>query len=45
MSNAVGVHVHHLRRKLGEDFILTVHGLGYALGAAEPPAPDPGDSA
>jgi two-component system response regulator QseB len=37
MSNAVGVHVHHLRRKLGEDFIRTVHGLGYALGTVPGP--------
>ncbi|MDE1003995.1 winged helix-turn-helix domain-containing protein, partial [Escherichia coli] len=26
------VHVHHLRRKLGSDFIRTVHGIGYTLG-------------
>lgn len=31
-SNAVEVHVHHLRRKLGNDFIRTVHGVGYTLG-------------
>ncbi|HGT8809953.1 response regulator [Escherichia coli] len=31
-SNAVEVHVHHLRRKLGSDFIRTVHGIGYTLG-------------
>ncbi|WP_054178859.1 quorum sensing response regulator transcription factor QseB [Trabulsiella odontotermitis] len=31
-SNAVEVHVHHLRRKLGTDFIRTVHGIGYTLG-------------
>lgn len=30
-SNAVEVHVHHLRRKLGERFIHTVRGLGYTL--------------
>lgn len=24
--------VHHLRRKLGSDFIRTVHGIGYTLG-------------
>jgi DNA-binding response OmpR family regulator len=30
-SNAVEVHVHHLRRKLGEDAIRTVRGLGYRL--------------
>ncbi len=28
-SNAVEVHVHHLRRKLGSEFIRTVHGIGY----------------
>lgn len=33
-SNAVEVHVHHLRRKLGSDFILTVHGIGYTTGDA-----------
>ena len=31
-SNAVEVHVHHLRRKLGSDVIRTVHGIGYTLG-------------
>lgn len=31
-SNAVEVHVHHLRRKLGSGFIRTVHGIGYTLG-------------
>ena len=30
-SNAVEVHIHHLRRKLGEGFIRTVRGLGYTL--------------
>lgn len=33
-SNAVEVHVHHLRRKLGSDFIRTVHGIGYTTGDA-----------
>lgn len=33
-SNAVEVHVHHLRRKLGQNFIKTIHGLGYILGDA-----------
>ncbi len=33
-SNAVEVHVHHLRRKLGTGFIRTVHGIGYTLGDA-----------
>ncbi|HED2712053.1 TPA: winged helix-turn-helix domain-containing protein, partial [Enterobacter asburiae] len=33
-SNAIEVHVHHLRRKLGSEFIRTVHGIGYTLGNA-----------
>ena len=33
-SNAVEVHVHHLRRKIGSEFIRTVHGIGYTLGDA-----------
>jgi two-component system OmpR family response regulator/two-component system response regulator QseB len=32
-SNAVEVHVHHLRRKLGNGMIVTVRGIGYTLGA------------
>ena len=31
--NALEVHIHHLRRKLGSGFIRTVHGIGYTLGA------------
>jgi DNA-binding response OmpR family regulator len=31
-SNVVEVHVHHLRRKLGEGAIRTVRGAGYAIG-------------
>ena len=34
-SNAVEVHVHHLRQKLGTAFIRTVHGLGYTLGGGD----------
>ena len=30
-SNTVEVHIHHLRRKLGADRILTVRGVGYRL--------------
>jgi DNA-binding response OmpR family regulator len=30
-SNAVEVHIHHLRRKLGGDLIHTVRGVGYTL--------------
>ena len=33
-SNTVEVYVHHLRKKLGTDFIRTVRGLGYQLGDA-----------
>lgn len=31
-SNAVEVHIHHLRKKISNDFIVTKRGLGYALG-------------
>lgn len=34
-SNAVEVHIHHLRRKLGNEFIRTIHGVGYALGGGQ----------
>lgn len=34
-SNAVEVHIHHLRKKLGNSFIRTVHGVGYTLGATQ----------
>jgi DNA-binding response OmpR family regulator len=30
-SNAIEVHVHHLRRKLGSDLIRTVRGVGYCV--------------
>jgi two-component system response regulator QseB len=33
-SNAVEVHVHHLRRKLAPDFIRTVRGVGYVIDKA-----------
>lgn len=33
-SNAVSVHIHHLRRKLGPHIVETVRGLGYRLGEA-----------
>lgn len=32
-SNAVEVHIHHLRKKLGAQFIRTHRGVGYQLGA------------
>ncbi|PNU20517.1 DNA-binding response regulator [Geothermobacter hydrogeniphilus] len=31
-SNAVEVHIHHLRRKLGKKRIVTIRGVGYLLG-------------
>lgn len=44
-SNAVDVHIHHLRRKLGRSFIETIRGVGYrvcgAPAAADPQAPTP----
>ncbi|AIL32328.1 response regulator [Basilea psittacipulmonis] len=33
-SNALEVYIHHLRKKLGNTFIKTVHGVGYTLGKA-----------
>lgn len=33
-SNALNVHIHHLRRKLGQNIVETVRGLGYRLGEA-----------
>jgi DNA-binding response OmpR family regulator len=33
-SNALEVHIHHLRKKLGADFIKTVRGVGYKVDAA-----------
>lgn len=35
-SNALNVHIYHLRKKLGKDIIETVRGLGYRLGRNEP---------
>lgn len=32
-SNALEVHIHHLRKKLGTDFIKTVRGVGYKVAA------------
>jgi len=30
-SNAIEVHVHHLRKKLGNDVIQTIRGVGYKV--------------
>jgi DNA-binding response OmpR family regulator len=35
-SNALNVHIYHLRRKLGPNIVETVRGLGYRLGKAGP---------
>lgn len=35
-SNAVEVHIHHLRRKLGSDCIQTMRGVGYFMPQEEP---------
>jgi two-component system response regulator QseB len=34
-SNAIEVHIHHLRRKTSPGLVRTVRGVGYALGSAE----------
>ena len=34
-SNAVEVHVHHLRRKLGTDVVKTIRGVGYVMPRGE----------
>ncbi len=40
-SNAVNVHIHNLRRKLGKQIILTVRGMGFRLGPAQALEGDP----
>jgi two-component system OmpR family response regulator len=34
-SNTIAVYIHQLRRKLGDEFIHTVHGYGYRVGDAD----------
>jgi DNA-binding response OmpR family regulator len=36
-SNALNVHIHHLRRQLGNGLVEIVRGLGYRLGPAQAP--------
>ena len=36
-SNAIEVHIHHLRRKLNADVIQTVRGVGYTMPRTHPP--------
>ncbi|MEI8618558.1 winged helix-turn-helix domain-containing protein [Pseudoalteromonas sp. B193] len=31
-SNAIEVHIHHLRKKFPNDFIKTLRGIGYVVG-------------
>ena len=38
-SNAVQVHIHHLRKKLHRDLIRTVHAVGYCIDKPVAPAP------
>jgi len=38
-SNAVQVHIHHLRKKLYRDLIRTVHAVGYCIDKPAQPAP------
>lgn len=37
-SNAIEVHIHNLRRKLGAEWVRNVRGVGYKLVVPEPPA-------
>jgi DNA-binding response OmpR family regulator len=37
-SNALEVHIHHLRRKLGSELIRTVRGVGYTASATSSPS-------
>lgn len=34
-SNAVEVHIHHIRKKIGNDFIKTIRGVGYKVNAEQ----------
>ena len=44
-SNALQVHIHHLRRKLGKALIRTVHAIGYSIDKpATPDTPDTPDT-
>lgn len=36
-SNALEVHIHNLRKKLGNDFILTIRGIGYMIDKKKDP--------
>jgi two-component system response regulator QseB len=40
-SNAIQVHLHHLRKKLGEGWIHNIRGIGYKLQAPASPTATP----
>ena len=40
-SNALEVHIHHLRRKLGSDLLQTVRGVGYFVPRSADDGPGP----
>ena len=42
-AHALNVHIHHLRRKLGNGIVETVRGLGYRLGTADGGVADDGE--
>ncbi|NQD37680.1 response regulator [Permianibacter sp. IMCC34836] len=42
-SNTIEVHVHHLRKKLGNDLIRTVRGIGYTIDSTTSPQRDLGE--
>ena len=44
-SNAVQVHLHNLKRKLGEGWIHNIRGVGYKLARTAPDTPAPGHAA
>lgn len=43
-SNALDVHLHHLRKKIGESLIKTVRGVGYFMPVTEAPGQAPSQS-
>ena len=39
-SNAIQVHIHHLRKKLGKHLIRTIHAVGYVIDKPGTTAPE-----
>jgi two-component system OmpR family response regulator/two-component system response regulator QseB len=39
-SNAIQVHIHHLRKKLGKHLIRTIHAVGYVIDKPGATAPE-----